>query len=102
MDPECLARTGMPLHPTQMYEAFGEFFNFLILIFLRRHQSFKGQLFWAYIALYSALRFTVEFFRGDEARGYILPGISVSQGISVIIGLVAVIVIVRNLRHGRK
>jgi phosphatidylglycerol:prolipoprotein diacylglycerol transferase len=99
LDPECLARTGIPLHPTQLYESLGEFLNFLILITLRRWQSFKGQLFWTYIVLYSALRFTVEFFRGDVARGYIVAGISVSQAISLIIGLAAVVVIAKRIRH---
>jgi phosphatidylglycerol:prolipoprotein diacylglycerol transferase len=99
LDPECLARTGIPLHPTQLYESLGEFLNFLILITLRRWQSFKGQLFWTYIVLYSALRFTVEFFRGDAARGYVVAGISVSQGISLIIGLAAVVVIAKRIRH---
>ena len=97
-DPGCLARTGVPLHPTQLYEAAGEFLNFLILITLRRRQSFKGQLFWTYIVLYSVLRFTVEMFRGDEARGYIFSGLSVSQGISVIMGLVAATAIILKLR----
>jgi phosphatidylglycerol:prolipoprotein diacylglycerol transferase len=96
-DPECLATTGIPLHPTQLYESAGEFLNFLILITLRRYQSFKGQLFWTYILLYSVLRFAVEFFRGDEARGYLFGGISVSQGISVIMGVVAISVIAGKL-----
>lgn len=95
-DPECLATTGIPLHPTQLYESLGEFLNFLILITLRRHRSFKGQLFWTYIVLYSVLRFTVEFFRGDEARGYIFSGFSVSQGISVIVGLIAIVIIIKK------
>lgn len=81
---ESLARTGIPLHPTQLYESAGEFINFLILITLRRYQSFKGQLFWTYILLYSILRFTVEFFRGDEVRGFMYGGLSISQGISII------------------
>lgn len=96
-DPECLATTGVPLHPSQLYESAGEFLNFLILITLRRHQSFEGQLFWTYIFLYSVLRFVVEFFRGDEARGYLFGGISVSQGISVIMGIIAVSVIAGKL-----
>ncbi len=95
-DPECLARTGIPLHPTQLYESLGEFLNFLILITLRRHRSFKGQLFWTYILLYSALRFTVEFFRGDEARGYIFSVFSISQGISVVMGLIAIVIIIKK------
>jgi len=96
-DPESLATTGIPLHPTQLYESAGEFLNFLILITLTRYQSFKGQLFWTYIFLYSVLRFVVEFFRGDEARGYLFGGISVSQGISVIMGIIAISVIAGKL-----
>ncbi|MBI4684658.1 MAG: prolipoprotein diacylglyceryl transferase [Nitrospirae bacterium] len=97
-DPECLAPTEIPLHPTQLYESAGEFLNFLILITLRRHQSFKGQIFWAYLLLYSVIRFIVEFFRGDEARGFLFGNISVSQGISVLmfIGAIAGLVIFRK------
>jgi len=91
-DTECLAQTGIPLHPTQLYESAGEFINFLILIALRKHQSFigdspgrKGQLFWSYLLMYSVIRFIVEFFRGDEARGYLIGNISISQGISVLV-----------------
>lgn len=104
LHPESLARTGIPLHPTQLYESIGEFLNFLVLITLRRHSFFKGQLFWTYVFLYSVLRFVVEFFRGDEARGFLVGGISVSQGISVIAGLVAIAVIVKRtlmMKEGR-
>jgi len=100
-DPECLATTGIPLHPSQLYESAGEFLNFLILITLRRYHSFKGQLFWTYIFLYSVLRLVVEFFRGDEARGYLFGGISVSQGISIIMGIIAISVIAGKLLNKR-
>ena len=42
LHPESLAKIGIPLHPTQIYESIGELANFLILITLRRYQSFKG------------------------------------------------------------
>lgn len=90
-DPESLAKIGIPLHPTQLYESLGEFINFLILITLRRHQSFRGQLFWTYLLLYSALRFIVEFFRGDENRGFIFGDISIAQGVSVLAFLTAIV-----------
>lgn len=97
-DPESLAQIGIPLHPTQLYESAGEFINFLILITLRKHQSFKGQLFWTYLLLYSVLRFIVEFFRGDEARGFLIGSISISEGISVLIflGAIAGLVVFRK------
>ncbi len=102
-DPECLARTGIPLHPTQLYESAGEFVNFIILIVLRRHQSFKGQLLWTYLLLYSVIRFIVEFFRGDEARGFLIGNISVSQGISVLmfLGAIAGLVVLRKRKYSR-
>jgi len=94
---ESIAPTGIPLHPTQLYEAAAEFVNFLILTSLRRHRLFKGQLFWTYVFLYAVLRFVVEFFRGDEARGFIIGRFSVSQGISVVAGFVALMVIIRGM-----
>jgi phosphatidylglycerol:prolipoprotein diacylglycerol transferase len=89
-DPDCLAPINVLLHPTQIYESAGEFVNFLILITLRRYKSFNGQLFMTYLLLYSVLRFIVEFFRGDVARGFIAPYISVSQAISILMFLVGV------------
>ncbi len=98
LDPESLAQIGIPLHPTQLYESAGEFINFLILITLRKRQSFKGQLFWAYLLIYSVIRFTVEFFRGDEVRGFLFGNISISQGISVLmfLGAIAGLVVFRK------
>ncbi len=103
LDPECLAPTGIPLHPTQLYEAAGEFINFFILIILRKHQSFKGQLFWTYLLLYSVIRFVVEFYRGDIERGFILSNLSVSQAISIAVFLAAIIaLIILKKKYGNK
>ena len=89
-DPQSLALIGVPLHPTQLYESLGEFFIFLLLITIRRHKAFSGQLFMTYIMFYSVLRFIVEFFRGDVARGFITPQLSLSQGVSILMFFVAV------------
>lgn len=88
--PETLAVMNVPLHPTQLYESGAEFLNFLFLVVLRKRQSFNGQLFWLYILNYSVIRTLVELFRGDEARGFILQGISTSQGISAVMFLAAI------------
>jgi phosphatidylglycerol:prolipoprotein diacylglycerol transferase len=102
-DPESLAIIGIPLHPTQLYESLGEFINFFILIILRRYKSFNGQLFMTYILLYSVLRFIVEFYRGDIGRGFIISQLSLSQGISILMFLVAVAgLIVLRKRRMRK
>lgn len=89
--PECLAPLNVPLHPTQLYEAGAEAVNFLILITLRKYKSFNGQLFFTYILIYSVIRFTIEFFRGDVSRGYIIENLSLAQGISILMFLGALI-----------
>ena len=80
---------GVPLHPTQLYEAGAEL---LILIFLltteRKGRPYAGRTFWLYMLLYAISRFIIEFFRGDE-RGTV--GIfSTSQFISIILAPLAV------------
>jgi phosphatidylglycerol:prolipoprotein diacylglycerol transferase len=59
---------GIPLHPTQLYEAGAEFFNFLLLVWLARRQRFAGQIIGAYFMLYGIERGVIEFFRGDPGR----------------------------------
>lgn len=90
-DPESLAIIGVPLHPTQLYESAAEMLNFLVLMTMRRHQSFRGRLFWIYILNYSVIRSVVEMFRGDQVRGFLLPGFSYSQAISVAMFFTAVV-----------
>ena len=91
---DTLAVKGVPLHPTQLYESAGELVNFLVLILLKRRQSFQGQLFWVYILNYSVIRSVVEMFRGDSVRGFLVPGFSISQGISVLMFASAVLMLV--------
>lgn len=83
-DSHTLAPVGVSLYPTQLFEAGGEFINFLLLLALYRRKTFDGQVFWFYPFLYSILRFIVEFFRGDTARGVYFGGaISTSQIIAI-------------------
>ncbi len=56
---------GIPLHPVQLYEALGLLDIFLVLLVLEKISRYPGQIAWAYVTLYSILRFIVEFFRGD-------------------------------------
>ena len=68
------AGTTPPLHPTQLYEAAGELAIFAALIALRAAPSRPrpGSLLLVYLALYALLRFVVEIFRGDYARGFVI------------------------------
>jgi len=94
-DPQSLAILGVPLHPVQLYEAFSNFLLFLFLSLFGRFRRFEGQIFWLYVLLYSAIRFLVEFYRGD-ARGFILPPyLSISQGVSILLAAASLIMLLR-------
>ncbi len=83
-DPHSLAPLGVPLYPTQLMEASGEFLIFTALLLLRRFRAFDGQLFWLYALLYAVLRYVIELFRGDAIRGlYFGSFISTSQIIAL-------------------
>jgi phosphatidylglycerol:prolipoprotein diacylglycerol transferase len=75
---------GIPLHPTQLYEAGAEL---LILIALltteRRGRYFAGRTFWAYMFMYAISRYVIEIYRGDP-RGEMF-GFSTSQFISLVL-----------------
>jgi phosphatidylglycerol---prolipoprotein diacylglyceryl transferase len=91
-----LAPLGIPLHPTQVYEAAATFLIFLVLISLRRRERFQGKLIWFYLLFYSVARFAIEFFRGDP-RGFLIPGyLSVSQAIGIPAFLIAVYMLLRK------
>lgn len=90
-DPHSLAPAGIPLFPTQLMESAGELVIFGLLLTLRRYKRFDGQVFAVYLLLYAVLRFTIEFFRGDVARGVYFGGlISTSQIIAILIAMAAV------------
>lgn len=79
------APSGVPLYPTQLMESMGEFLIFWALFFLRYKKRFHGQIIGTYLILYGILRFTIEFFRGDMDRGFVVSDIiSVSQLVSII------------------
>jgi phosphatidylglycerol---prolipoprotein diacylglyceryl transferase len=75
---------GVPLHPTQLYEAAAEIANFLFLIWLGKRQKFAGQIAGTYLVLYGIERALIEIVRGDPDRTLLLHGeVSLMQLISV-------------------
>jgi len=92
-DPACLARPlGVPLHPTQLYEAAVALALFAALwVQKRRWRRFEGQVFLSFLALYSAARFLLEFLRGDNRGAWFGGALSSSQVIASLL-LVAALV----------
>ena len=88
---------GVPLHPTQLYEAGAEFLILMILLGTeRKGRPFAGRTFWLYMLLYAISRFIIEFYRGDP-RGSV--GVfSTSQFISIILAPLAIVMLVRLSR----
>lgn len=73
--PDSLAPRGVPLHPTQLYDAAANFFIAAALWFWGRRPGFaggRGRLAFGYLALASAARLGMEAFR-DDARGLLGP-----------------------------
>ena len=85
---------GVPLHPTQLYDAGAELLILVfLLVFERKGRPFAGRTFWLYMLLYAISRFVVEIYRGDP-RGAIW-GLSTSQFFSVLIAPLAIIMLLR-------
>lgn len=100
----------LPVHPTQLYESFGQIVLFALLMTARRWRRFHGQIFATWLMCYAVLRTSVELFRGDLERGTIhglIPSIptgawynlSTSQGISLAMFSFGAYLLVKNLRE---
>jgi phosphatidylglycerol---prolipoprotein diacylglyceryl transferase len=60
---------SLPVHPTQLYESFGQTVLFALLLTMRRFRRFHGHVFGTWLMCYAVLRSSVELFRGDLERG---------------------------------
>jgi len=89
--PESLAPTGIPLHPTQLYEALITLVIFLILWFRRKKPGFPGRALLTYFFLYGVGRWAIEFFRGDNRGAILGGGWSDTQYISLLLVLFSII-----------
>ena len=85
---------GIPLHPTQIYEAAAEL---LILVFLltteRKGRYFAGRTFWSYMFLYALSRYVIEIYRGDP-RGMVFDLFSTSQFISIVLAPLSIAMLI--------
>jgi phosphatidylglycerol:prolipoprotein diacylglycerol transferase len=96
---------GMPLHPTQLYEASALLILFVGLLFVFRRKRFDGQVFLTYFMAYPIIRSVVEVFRGDLVRGFVIEDVlSTSQFISALVFVAASATLGIRLRqvHGAR
>jgi phosphatidylglycerol:prolipoprotein diacylglycerol transferase len=75
---------SLPVHPTQLYEAFGCLAIALwLLVWCLPRKRFEGQIMLQFLGAYAVLRFALEWLRADD-RGSLL-GLSTSQLIGIVI-----------------
>jgi len=95
--PLTLARSGVPLHPTQLYSALGAALTFVLLYSLRKRKTFDGQLALLWVLCYSCERLITEQFRGDVRGGMLTDTIELSFVIAAVL-IVASLVLYPVLR----
>jgi phosphatidylglycerol:prolipoprotein diacylglycerol transferase len=98
-DPIALAQVGtplgIPLHPTQLYEAGAELLILgLLLATEKRGRRFPGRTFWLYMLLYAISRYVIEIYRGDPRGVVPFLDVSTSQLISLVLGPLSLIMLV--------
>jgi phosphatidylglycerol:prolipoprotein diacylglycerol transferase len=91
----------VPLHPTQLYEAFFNLCNYVLLAWLFRRRLPPGAVLGTYLITYGTARFVIEFFRGDVDRGFVFGGLlSTSQlAAAIAVPLGVALVLWAHRRH---
>ena len=90
---------GVPLHPTQLYEAALNLANYGFLAWLYRRQPRAGTVLAAYLMVYGVGRFVIEYFRGDADRGFVFGGmLSTSQAIAIAMVVVGAVLLAWSRR----
>jgi phosphatidylglycerol:prolipoprotein diacylglycerol transferase len=94
---------GIPLHPTQLYEASSLFILFLGLLYVFKNKKFDGQVALTYLLTYPIIRSIIEVFRGDLIRGFIIDDVlSTSQFISILVFIAAGVTLFIRLKQVRE
>ena len=93
---------GVPIFPTQLWEATGTFLLFILLSLIFRHgRKFDGLIMALYLMSYAGLRYFIETYRGDSIRGVEYFGLfSTSQLGSIGMATCGLLLAVYGLRRG--
>ena len=92
---------GLPVHPTEIYDALNNLILYLLLAWLFRRKKFDGQIFATYLIGYTVTRTIMEYLRGDYPPDQIHFGLTPGELISIpvfITGLVLGIVLSNRAR----
>ena len=94
---------SVPLHPSQLYNAFAGLVLFLVYWGLRTRRWTPGVKFWSFLAAFSVIRVGIDFTRAweREAQLFTIGGLSIteSQVTSLVLVLFALLMILRLRRE---
>ena len=93
-----IAPNGVALFPVQLIEAAAEFLLFFMLAGFAEKKGSGKAMFCTWLLSYGALRFVLEFFRGDKYRGF-LGILSVSQILSLAAIVLGIVTLVYSLKQ---
>ena len=81
---------GMPVHPSPVYESLASLLiaGIIYAVITRKARTGVPTLLW--FTLYPIARFLLEYLRGDEVRGFVYKGETISVSTSQFIGLVII------------
>lgn len=91
---------GILRYPTQVYSAAGLLILYCFLRVILEYRDFKGQVFFSYLILYSAGRFYLEYFRGDNPAVWL--SLTLPQVFSIIMLPIGIIGYLISARYGRR
>lgn len=89
---------GTYYHPTFLYESLWNFAGFIVLMFLRRVNLRRGELFLTYIMYYSFGRFFIEGMRTDSLM--LAENLRMAQVVSVVLIFAAILIIWYRRKNG--
>lgn len=87
------------VHPTFLYESICTFIIFIILIQISNNRKFSGQIVYAYLILYSFIRFFIEGLRIDSLM---FADFRISQIVSVVLFTIFSIIYYKNVKKLNK
>ncbi|ABO49441.1 prolipoprotein diacylglyceryl transferase [Desulforamulus reducens MI-1] len=94
-----LAFGAQPLFPAVLFEASWDLIELAVLMFLYKRKPFNGFIALGYFILYSAGRFTLEFWRGDSLRTFMnFKAAQVSSVITILAALALMFYLYRQKR----
>ncbi len=90
-------------HPSQLYESLKNLIIFSTLWTIKDKKLKKGTLFWAFVIMYSTLRFAIEFVRAPDPQiGFIL-GLTMGQWLNIVMFIIGVFFFTRiNMQESKQ